>query len=98
LRGERGHCRMIAIPTLEEEDAKRSGQSTPLRAASGGGLRPVLTATARGALYRKAVELAENNGWFLAQQFETAVNADIHEHTTAREIIADFGGERLDVV
>lgn len=23
LRGERGHCRMVAIPTLEDEDAKR---------------------------------------------------------------------------
>ena len=23
LRGERGHCRMVAIPTLEEEDARR---------------------------------------------------------------------------
>ena len=23
LRGERGHCRMVAIPTLEEEDAER---------------------------------------------------------------------------
>ena len=23
LRGERGHCRMVAIPTLEQEDAKR---------------------------------------------------------------------------
>jgi transposase len=23
LRGERGHCRMVAVPTLEEEDAKR---------------------------------------------------------------------------
>jgi hypothetical protein len=23
LRGERGHCSMVAIPTLEEEDAKR---------------------------------------------------------------------------
>src|SRR3954468_13607676 len=23
LRGEQGHCRMVAIPTLEEEDAKR---------------------------------------------------------------------------
>ena len=23
LRGERGHCRMVAIPTIEEEDAKR---------------------------------------------------------------------------
>ncbi len=23
LRGERGHCGMVAVPTLEEEDAKR---------------------------------------------------------------------------
>ena len=47
-------------------------------------------------MYQKAVELAEANGWFLARQFETEDNAKIHEHTTAREIIADFDGERLD--
>ena len=64
------------------------------------GARVVLTPrAAKGfGMYRKAVELAEKNGWFLARQFETAANADIHEHTTAREIIADFAGERLDVV
>ncbi|MCB1328293.1 MAG: cysteine synthase A [Maritimibacter sp.] len=47
-------------------------------------------------MYQKAVELAEANGWFLASQFETAANADIHEHTTAREILADFDGGKLD--
>ncbi|ODM41156.1 PLP-dependent cysteine synthase family protein [Cereibacter johrii] len=47
-------------------------------------------------MYRKAQELAEANGWFLASQFETDANADIHEATTAREIVADFAGERLD--
>lgn len=47
-------------------------------------------------MYLKAVELAEANGWFLARQFETDANARIHENTTAREIIADFDGERLD--
>ncbi len=47
-------------------------------------------------MYRKAVELAEANGWFLAHQFETKANALIHENTTAREILADFEGERLD--
>ena len=47
-------------------------------------------------MYRKAVELAETHGWFLARQFETGANADIHESTTAREIIADFAGEQLD--
>ncbi len=47
-------------------------------------------------MYQKAVELAEANGWLLARQFETDANARIHENTTAREILADFEGERLD--
>lgn len=47
-------------------------------------------------MYTKAKELAEANGWFLASQFETPDNADIHENTTAREVLADFAGERLD--
>src|SRR3954464_15882030 len=64
------------------------------------GAKVVLTPrAAKGfGMYRKAVELADKNGWFLARQFETAANADIHEHTTAREIMADFAGERLDAV
>ena len=47
-------------------------------------------------MYEKAKELADANGWFLARQFENEANADIHEATTAREIIGDFQGERLD--
>ncbi len=47
-------------------------------------------------MYKKAVELAEANGWFLAHQFETSDNALIHENTTGREILADFDGQRLD--
>lgn len=47
-------------------------------------------------MYSKAKELAEANGWFLASQFETSDNADIHENTTAREILADFGDQKLD--
>ncbi|WOJ97151.1 cysteine synthase A [Congregibacter brevis] len=47
-------------------------------------------------MYNKARELAEANGWFFAQQFETSANADIHEHTTGQEILADFEGQRLD--
>ena len=44
----------------------------------------------------KAVELAKAHGWFLTRQFENEANADIHSRTTAREIIDDFKGERLD--
>jgi cysteine synthase A len=62
------------------------------------GAKVVLTPRAQKGLgmYRKAVELAEANGWFLARQFETGANARIHENTTAREILADFSGHRLD--
>lgn len=64
------------------------------------GAKVVLTPkAAKGfGMYSKAKELAEANGWFLASQFETAANADIHENTTAREILADFEGESLDYI
>ncbi|MEX4006349.1 PLP-dependent cysteine synthase family protein [Neoaquamicrobium sediminum] len=62
------------------------------------GAKVVLTPRAQKGfgMYKKAVELAEANGWFLARQFETKANAAIHEATTAREIINDFAGSRLD--
>src|ERR1700761_5388481 len=49
------------------------------------GAKVVLTpAAARGSgMVAKAVELAKTHGWFLARQFETKANADIHESTTA---------------
>lgn len=64
------------------------------------GAKVVLTPRAQKGtgMYMKAVELADAHGWFLARQFETAANADIHEATTAREIIGDFAGDRLDYV
>src|ERR1700750_54568 len=62
------------------------------------GAKVVLTPRAQKGfgMYRKAVELAEANGWFLARQVETKANAAIHEATTAREIVNDFAGSRLD--
>ncbi|RDD68889.1 PLP-dependent cysteine synthase family protein [Paracoccus versutus] len=64
------------------------------------GAKVVLTPRAEKGtgMYNKAVELAQEHGWFLARQFETAANADIHEATTAREILGDFAGRRLDCV
>ena len=61
------------------------------------GAKVVLTPAAQrlGAVV-KALELAETHGWFLTRQFENEANADMHSRTTAREIIADFAGERLD--
>ena len=62
------------------------------------GAKVVLTPRAQKGfgMYKKAEELAKANGWFLARQFETEANAAIHETTTAREIIDDFSGSRLD--
>ncbi|SPH23672.1 O-ureido-L-serine synthase [Defluviimonas aquaemixtae] len=62
------------------------------------GAKVVLTPRAEKGtgMYNKAVELAKKHGWFLARQFETKDNADIHEATTAREILGDFAGQRLD--
>jgi cysteine synthase A len=62
------------------------------------GAKVVLTPRAAKAIgmYEKAKELVDANGWFLARQFETDDNAKVHENTTAREILADFSGDRLD--
>jgi cysteine synthase A len=62
------------------------------------GAKVVITpAAARGSgMVAKAVELAETHGWFLTRQFENEANADMHSRTTAREILEDFKGERLD--
>ena len=62
------------------------------------GAKVVLTPAANRGLgmVNKAVELAEKNGWFMTRQFENEANADMHSRTTAREIINDFKGEKLD--
>ncbi|MDP9205212.1 MAG: cysteine synthase A [Gemmatimonadota bacterium] len=62
------------------------------------GAKVILTPAAEGAtgMVRKTIELAKKKGWFYTRQFENEANADFHSRTTAREIIADFAGERLD--
>ena len=62
------------------------------------GAKVVITPAPAGGtgMVQKAVELAEHNGWFLTRQFENEANADMHSRTTAKEILADFAGQRLD--
>ena len=47
-------------------------------------------------MVRKAKELADKHGWFLARQFENEANPAYHRNTTAPEILRDFAGRRLD--
>ena len=62
------------------------------------GARVILTPAAeRGSgMVRKAKELAEKHGWFLARQFENEANPAYHRQTTGPEILSDFAGKRLD--
>src|SRR3569832_424244 len=62
------------------------------------GAKVILTPAAeRGqGMVRKAAELAQKHGWFLASQFENQANPAYHRSTTGPEILQDFVGKRLD--
>src|SRR5678809_1222038 len=62
------------------------------------GAKVILTPAAeRGqGMVRKAAELAQKHGWFLARQFENPANPAYHRQTTGPEILSDFAGKRLD--
>ncbi len=62
------------------------------------GAKVILTPAAeRGSgMVRRAKELAEEHGWFLASQFANPANPAYHRNTTAPEILRDFAGRRLD--
>ena len=62
------------------------------------GAKVIVTPAAERAvgMINKTIELAKAHGWFMTRQFENEANPDYHSRTTAREIIDDFAGERLD--
>ncbi len=64
----------------------------------GMGAKVILSPAAeRGTgMVKRAEELAEKHGWFLARQFENEANPAFHRNTTGPEILKDFAGRRLD--
>ena len=62
------------------------------------GAKVILTPAAeRGSgMVRRAEELAQEHGWFLARQFQNPANPAYHAQTTGPEILTDFAGQRLD--
>jgi len=62
------------------------------------GAKVILTPAAEkgSGMVRRAEELAEQHGWFLARQFENPANPAYHRNTTGPEILRDFAGRELD--
>lgn len=62
------------------------------------GAKVILTPAAEKGtgMVKKAEELAEKHGWFLARQFENPANPAFHRNTTGPEILRDFAGKKLD--
>jgi len=62
------------------------------------GAKVILTPAAERStgMVRRARELAQQHGWFLASQFTNPANPAYHRNTTAAEILRDFAGRRLD--
>jgi cysteine synthase A len=62
------------------------------------GAKVIITPAAERAvgMINKTIELAKAHGWFMTRQFENEANPEYHSRTTAREIIDDFAGDRLD--
>ncbi len=62
------------------------------------GAKVILTPAAeRGSgMVKKANELAEQYGWFKADQFNNPANPAYHRNTTGPEVLRDFAGQDLD--
>ncbi len=52
----------------------------------------------KGAIARAQEILAETPGSWMPQQFDNPANVEVHERTTAQEILADFGDSPFDAV
>jgi cysteine synthase A len=62
------------------------------------GAKVILTPAAEKGtgMVKKAQELADENGWFLASQFTNPANPSFHRNTTGPEILSDFADKALD--
>ena len=89
-------CAVFGHPFVATMAESFSVERRQIMRALGG--KVILTPAAeRGSgMVKKAAELAEKHGWFLARQFENPANPAYHRQTTGPEILRDFAGDRLD--
>jgi transposase len=107
LRGERGHCSMVAVPTLEQEDARRPGREREalivertrlinrLKAAMAWlgirGFKPQLRSAAA-----KLDSLRTSEGMPIPPNTLAELRRDMARLTTVREQIAEIEESRLE--
>jgi cysteine synthase A len=86
----KGYRLILTMPETMSIERRR------LLAAYGAEL--VITAGAQGmrGAVQKAEELADENGWFMPQQFKNPANPEIHRLTTGPEIIQALAGVGID--
>jgi cysteine synthase A len=92
LGRERGYRVVVTMP---DNQAK---EKYDLLEAMGAEVRrlPAVPFANPGHFYHQARVLAEENGWFWANQFENTANGDFHYETTGPELLAQAG--RIDVL
>jgi len=109
LRGERGHCKMVAVPTLAEEDAKRPSREretlvgeasrliTRVKAAfvrlGIRGFNPKLKAAAT-----RLETLLTPEGELIPPNTLAALKRDLERHRIVKQQIREIEQTRLDVL
>src|ERR1700726_238497 len=109
LRGERGHCKMVAVPTLAEEDAKRPSRE---RETVGGGASRIITRV-KAAFVRLGIRGFNPKLKAAATRLETlrtpedepippntlaALKRDLERHQIVKKQIREIEQTRLDVL
>jgi cysteine synthase len=84
----RGYRLVCVMPEKMSEDKRTSLRAMGARVI----VTPNAPPTSEENFQNVARRLAEENGWFLTDQFENPANVRAHEETTARELLAQFDG------
>jgi len=84
----RGYRLVCVMPEKMSEDKRTSLRAMGARVI----VTPNAPPTSEENFQNVARRLAEENGWFLTDQFENPANVRAHEETTARELLAQVDG------
>lgn len=107
LRGERGHCKMVAVPTLAEEDAKRPSREREALVAEASRIITRIKATfvrlgirnfnpAQKEAGEKIGALLTPDGTPIPPNTLAALKRDLDRHRFVKRQIREIEGDRLE--